>query len=227
MKFNLDFLESYSVFKTSALGALLVALSIAGGYFAVYDPLSAELKQKEEEIAALKAAIAKETSLRLKQSAVKEKLKLAKNIQNLASVQLPEQKDMPGILSAVEGLGKEIGVKVISFIPSKEIVRDFYVEIPILLKVEATFEQLQMFVDELSRFGRIIFVEELALSNPKAYQLSGRVSLSGSLKVLAFRQLTPAEAEEIAKKSQQEAQDVKKRGLQADEEFSKTGLIKR
>lgn len=205
MRFSkLKFLESWSVLKTAVIGALMIVLPIVGIYFGLVEPALQEISDLQAQLSQLQERLIRERELFSKRVFLKQNLEVLKKFEALAKTQLPEGKDMPMILSGLENLGNEIGLKVTSFIPQKEQIKEAYAEIPIEVTVEGTFEQIQILVDELGRFNRIINVTDIKISEPRGYALEGKVQVNGILKISAFRQLTDAERNAVDKKIEQE-----------------------
>lgn len=200
---KLSFLETWSVFKTTIIGVLIVILPIVGIYFALLEPSLVELANLELEQSQLQQRLARERELFSKRILLKQNLEMLKKFEALAKTQLPEGKDMPMILAGLENLGNEIGLKVVSFIPQREVTKEAYAEIGIEVAVEGTFEQIQILVDELGRFNRIINVNDIKITEPRGYALEGKVQVNGLLRISAFRQLTDDERAALEKKSEQ------------------------
>ncbi|MCX7952837.1 MAG: type 4a pilus biogenesis protein PilO [Deltaproteobacteria bacterium] len=193
MKINLNFLDEWSTSKTTIVSIALLIVPVMAVYFLLVERINYELVELTSREESLRGRLAKEKELFAKRVFLKQNLEALKKFETLANTQLPERKDMPMLLASVENLSKEIGLKVLAFIPQKENVKDSYAEIAIDIDVEGTFEQIQILVDELSRFTRIINVSDIKIFEPRGYAIEGRVQTSAKLKLLTFRQLTSEE----------------------------------
>lgn len=220
MKISLNFLENWSLAKTIIISFLILLTLGLGFYVLVLNIYLQELNELGIENETAQNRLIRERELFSKRTSLKANLEILKRFETLAKTQLPENRDIPMILSNIESLSKEIGIKVYSFIPQRELIKESYAEIPVELSFDGTFEQIQVFVDELSRFTRIINVTDLELSDPIGYALYGRVGVRGKMLISAFRQLT--EQERLAKEEEKKDAKPVKKGHE-----SEGGLISR
>ncbi|MEM5787578.1 MAG: type 4a pilus biogenesis protein PilO [Syntrophobacteraceae bacterium] len=119
--------------------------------------LKVSVSEQEKKLATLKAAAAK--------VAILEK-DLAKSEEELAVLMtlLPDQKEIPGLLESVSRLGAKVGLENILFQPQPEIPHDLYATIPITLDMVGTFNDVGVFLDNISKLNRILKVEAISLS---------------------------------------------------------------
>ena len=80
---------------------------------------------------------------------------------------LPDQKEIPGLLENVSRLGSKVGLENILFQPQPEVLHEFYATIPIRLDLLGTFNDLGIFLDNISKLDRILKVESLTLTRQK------------------------------------------------------------
>lgn len=78
-------------------------------------------------------------------------------------VKLPEEKEIPNLLTQVSTLGQQAGLQFSAFRPSAIVPRDFYSEVPINLRVEGSFHTLGTFFDRLSKMPRIVTVGDFRI----------------------------------------------------------------
>lgn len=98
-----------------------------------------------------------------------------------ARQELPEQREIPGLLTVISERANEAGLEVRLFQPRDEVFRDFYAEVPVQIIVEGTYNEVARFFDEVSRLGRIVTVGEVAMrsSEPMEPNAKGDHSLDG------------------------------------------------
>ncbi|MCS6893999.1 MAG: type 4a pilus biogenesis protein PilO [Deltaproteobacteria bacterium] len=216
---NLNFLEKLTLLRVVLMSLVMVIVPSAILFFAVISPAYERLIESKISRENAQATLLRERELFAKRAVLRHNLDTLRKFEALAKAQLPENKDMPMILANVENLSKEVGIKVLSFIPQKESLKDTYAEIPINVTLEGTFEQIQIFVDELSRFNRIINVSNIQLYDPFGYPVQGKVSLSGKLLITAFRQLTEEEKKIMeAKREEKKGKSKEKRKVSNEED---------
>jgi type IV pilus assembly protein PilO len=122
--------------------------------------LTSQITVQQNRLVSLKAAVAKVQTL--------EK-ELAQSEEELAKLLmlLPDQKEIPGLLENVSRLGAKVGLENILFQPQPEVMQEFYATIPIRLDLLGTFNDLGVFLDNISKLDRILKVQSLTLTRQK------------------------------------------------------------
>ncbi len=113
-----------------------------------------------------------------------------------AMTQLPDQKEIPDLLSSISLLGRESGLDILVFRQRPETYREFYAEVPVEMEVRGTYHQVAAFLDEVGRLDRIVNVSNIVVSNPEVE--NGDLLLKASSRVTTFRFLSEAEREKLA-----------------------------
>jgi type IV pilus assembly protein PilO len=147
----------------------------------------ARLEQTEHKLAESRKTAAelprfKEEVLRLNQELV------------LALAQLPEEKDIPDLLSQVSRVGQDSGLDVTSFKPGQERPEGLYASIPVEMRATGTFHQLVTFFDRVSRLPRIVTVRDVSLGQPR--DVNGRLFLAADFDAVTYRFLPEAQAQQ-------------------------------
>jgi type IV pilus assembly protein PilO len=109
----------------------------------------------------------------------------------MALKELPNDREIPGLLKGISTLGKKVGLEVRRFTPLPEERRDYVAEVPVELEVEGSYHEVAMFFDRLSKMNRIVYVQEIDMG--RAVERGGKVSLTVSGKAVTFRFLTDDE----------------------------------
>jgi type IV pilus assembly protein PilO len=133
------------------------------------------------------------------------KVKLEERIAS-AEKELPEEEEMPRLLSTLSGLAKASGLDIQLWHKENELFKDFYVELPVSVEVVGTFHQVATFFDEVGRLDRIVNITNISMVDP-TLAVAGSVRVKTSCIVTTFRQLTEAEKkqrEEAAKAAQKQ-----------------------
>ncbi len=81
--------------------------------------------------------------------------------------QLPAKTEIPELLEDISRTGIKDGLKFQLFDPEPEIVHDFYIEVPIRIKVDGTYEQLAKFISDIAAMKRIVTLHDFFLRFPK------------------------------------------------------------
>ncbi|HWU38723.1 MAG TPA: type 4a pilus biogenesis protein PilO, partial [Candidatus Acidoferrum sp.] len=103
-----------------------------------------------------------------------------------ALVKLPEEKEIPKLLTQVNTLGLQSGLDFLLFRPAAPVKKGFYAEVPIDIRVEGEYHSLGTFLDRVSKLERIVNVADLRLSPlPAQKQQLGR-TISADFKATTF-----------------------------------------
>jgi len=168
--------------------ALLILIIMGLGavlYYSLYMP---KLKEYKELRAALET----------KQKEVDENRKIADNLpkfkqdfENLnielqkALTELPNQKEIPSLLTSITGAGKSAGLDFLIFRPKPEEPKDFYAAVPVDITVAGTFYNTAAFFKAVAELPRIVNINNVAFSDVK--DVGGRMMLKVTCLATTFR----------------------------------------
>ena len=186
------------------LYGVLYVLVLAGFWFLLFSPAREDLARYEKEQTELKTQL---NQVRLR-AANKDALE-AEAQQLLADLEqalkeLPEDREIPGLLKGISSLGRKVGLDVKKFQPMAEKSRDYVAEVPVNVELTGSYHEVAMFFDRLSKMNRIVYVQNLEMKTP--VDKGGRVTLTVTGQAVTFRFLSDAEiaaqaaAKEAAKK---------------------------
>ena len=115
--------------------------------------------------------------------------------------QLPSKADMDALLSDINQAGIGRGLQFELFKPGSVVVKDYYAELPIDIKVTGGYHAIGEFAADMAKMSRIVTLNNLALGTEK----EGTLSLEAVAKT--FRYLDQEELDAQAK-----ARKAKKKG---------------
>jgi type IV pilus assembly protein PilO len=170
--------------KYGGLAAAVIALT-ALNFFLVISPVEETItrqisKQRQLDLQlAEKQEIAQNLNERRREMDVLEQ-KLAE-----ALTELPEQKDMDELLSQLNDIGKKSGLEISKVEPAGESVDQFFARIPVRMTVAGNYNEIAMFLQELSTMRRIVNVNGIKLGSPKLR--NEKVVLQSSFVATTFR----------------------------------------
>ncbi|MFT3760833.1 type 4a pilus biogenesis protein PilO [Thauera sp.] len=107
--------------------------------------------------------------------------------------QLPNRAEMDSLLSDINQAGLGRGLQFELFKPGNNVVREFYAEMPIDIRVTGNYHELGEFASDVARMPRIVTLNNLAINTDK----DGRLKLEA--KAITYRYL---DEEEVAKQRQ-------------------------
>ncbi|MFZ5775988.1 MAG: type 4a pilus biogenesis protein PilO [Thermodesulfobacteriota bacterium] len=175
------------------LGILAAALLLpcVAFFFLVYSPKSTEIKnltsQKtslEEELRKLEKAAREIDKYRAEMREIEEKFKTASQL-------LPDQKEIPSLLTAISAQGAAAGLEFLSFKPLVEKPQQFYAEIPVDIVVYGPYHNVGVFLDSISKLPRIVVANDVNMGTPK--QVGTEMMLTTKLQMTTYRFLDQQE----------------------------------
>jgi len=176
------------------VGAGLLIALIYWNFF--YSPMSATLQERTGRLEELEAQHAKKTRMVAQLESLRKEVKELDAKLREAIAQLPDQKEIPDLLSTVSSLGRESGLEILLFRQRPEVLQDFYAEVPVEMLMKGTYAQLTEYFDKVGRLNRIVNVKDIGMKTPAVSE--GRVILSTSCTSVTFRFLSEEERARIA-----------------------------
>ena len=117
--------------------------------------------------------------------------------------QLPDSKELPGLLTDVSSLGKDAGLEFKAFRPRDEIAQDFYAEVPIEIEFSGDFHDIARFFDKVSKLPRIVNVSQLEMEIAGQENGATRLKVRGEATTFRFLEndvaaVAPANPKKVA-----------------------------
>lgn len=100
--------------------------------------------------------------------------------------QLPDSKEIPGLLTDISTLGKNAGLDIKKFTPRSEVPRGFYAEVPLEIAFTGSFHQVVQFFDLIAKLPRIVNVGELQMVIEDEGAEGTRLTVSGKATTFRF-----------------------------------------
>jgi type IV pilus assembly protein PilO len=144
---------------------LTFAAALAGAvHYAWLRGVNDEIKAKRTELDGLNAEIQKGRAAERKLSQFREEVKrLELDLAKLLQI-LPSKRNTEDLIKRIETLTRQGDFSLKRFTPGEFISKDFYSEWPISIQLDGTYHNLALFFDRMSRFSRIINVEEMKIN---------------------------------------------------------------
>ncbi|TFW30737.1 type 4a pilus biogenesis protein PilO [Massilia horti] len=157
------------------------------GYFAYwsgqYEDLETGARQEEKLRADYRAKMAQAINLEALQA---QKLQVDQSVERLEK-QLPSKAEMAALLSDINQAGIGRGLQFELFKPGQVVVKDYYAELPIDIKVTGSYHDVGAFAADMANLPRIVTLNNLSLTAGK----DGMLLLDAVAKT--FRYLDPDE----------------------------------
>ena len=142
--------------------AAVLALAAAFYYFK-YEPQQRRIRDLRSSIQSLESKIATLKTYAAESEKLAQEVEKAQEEFAAMLKLLPDQREIPALLETVSQIGAQEGLENLLFQPAAEKVHEFHATIPVRLDLVGRYHQLGMFLDRISRLGRIIQVDSMAL----------------------------------------------------------------
>lgn len=176
----------------------LMALISAAFVFGVFMPMVEEFEELQKRNNSLLAKVQEDQRIAADLPKFKAEYEKMKAQLDLSLAQLPNQKEIPTLLSSIASVAKDNGLEVLRFSPGQETPKGFYAEVPVSLKLKGSYHQVAMFFYAVGNLSRIVNIGNVTMSS--AGEAGGEVILSIDCLATTFRFLESNEQAPKGKK---------------------------
>ena len=147
------------------IGVFMGALVAGAVHWFYFKPMQQDIANKKVELDGLNQEIAKGRAAERKLSQFREEVKrLELELAKLLQI-LPSKRNTEELIKRIETLTRQGDFTLLKFTPGEFIQKDFYAEWPIDIQIQGTYHNLALFFDRMSRFSRIINVEDMKINS--------------------------------------------------------------
>ncbi len=164
----------------------VMAVIVAGFYFGLYARFQNEYSSLRDQLTKLQDEIQKDRDIANNLPRLREEQERLNQELKKALTELPDQKEIPSLLTSISRAGKGAGLDFITFRPKPETPKDFYYEIPVDIVVYGDYYSLANFFVAVGNLPRIINITNLSFSGIKS-DPGGRTTFSVSCLATTFR----------------------------------------
>ena len=182
----------------------VAAAVMAAGYFGYWS------SQFEEQEAGAQAELKLRDEYRFKtgqavnlEALRAQKVQVDQYVERLQK-QLPSKAEMAALLTDINQAGSGRGLQFELFKPAQVVVKDYYAELPIDIKVTGSYHDIGAFAGDMANLPRIVTLNNMALSTGK----DGLLTLEAVAKT--FRYLDPEEVQAQRKAAAEKKKAAKK-----------------
>lgn len=192
--------KSVKVFFASLIVVLILLL---GWYFKIRDQ-QAELEGVRAKELTLRKEFADKQAKAVNLEAYRKQLDDMTEMLQTMLRQLPSKTEMPDLLNGISDAAQGAGIETQLFQPGAEVMKEFYAEKPIQLKMLGTYHQFGTFISNVASLPRVVILTMHDVSlrpvAPAAASKTGPVAggqliLEGTVKT--YRYLDDEEAAEV------------------------------
>ena len=124
----------------------------------------------------------------------KQKLQVEEYVTQLEK-QLPGKAEMDALLSDINTAGLGRGLQFELFRPGQVVVKDYYAELPISIRVTGRYHDIGAFAADVANLSRIVTLHNMNISGSK--ETNGALAMDATART--YRYLDPAEVESVRK----------------------------
>ena len=147
------------------VGVFVAALLAGAVHWFWFKPMQEEIAAKKVELEGLNQEIAKGRAAERKLAQFREEVKrLELELAKLLQI-LPSKRNTEELIKRIETLTRQGDFTLKKFTPGEFVQKEFYAEWPIDIQVEGTYHNLALFFDRMSRFSRIVNVEDMRITS--------------------------------------------------------------
>lgn len=170
-----------------AAGAAVVAL----GWVALLSGQQEELQAERDREPVLKQDYQTKVAQAVNLDALrKQRIQVEEYVKQMEK-QLPGKAEMDALLSDINQAGLGRGLDFELFRPGQVVVKDYYAELPIAIRVTGAYHDIGAFTADVANLSRIVTLHELSVGNVAGKDASGKLYMEATART--YRYLDPAE----------------------------------
>jgi type IV pilus assembly protein PilO len=187
-------LEGKPLYYSAAVGLIVAGMIFFFGYKFQIVPLQDEIARQETRLGTLRQKIQDGRAAQRQLPKFREAvLSLELELDKLLRV-LPARRNTPELLRRIRALVEQGDFGFRRFTPQNFVNKDFYSEWPIVINLTGGYHNLAQFFDRISRFSRIINIENLNISAARGAS-DQTIAASFTVKTFVYKELPPPAVE--------------------------------
>ena len=180
-----------------ALLAVVLVVEAALIFYGLYQPKMNAYAGLQQNLDDLQRQIQDNRRIANNLPRYKSEFEQLKKDLDAALTELPNQKEIPSLLTSISNAGKGAGLDFLLFRPKPEVPKDFYAEVPVDIGVSGTFYNMADFFLAVSKLPRIVNISNVNVSDIKT--TGGRTVLKVNCLATTFRFLDKKEIKDEKK----------------------------
>ena len=150
------------------VGAVLCALLAVTYYVLLHTDVATKIDREKAQTNNLEAELSRQKQAQASYFADRDELAMRQQKQRELNKVLPVDTEAATFLSAIQATSNISGIDLKGWAPLEEVPQTFYAKVPMKLQMTGHFHQVAKFIYEVGKQDRIINIENLELSDPKA-----------------------------------------------------------
>jgi type IV pilus assembly protein PilO len=194
---GIRFLEGKPWYFGLGVGAGIGLVLFGLGWWRLLSPMKDEIAKLDKDLAVLQDKIQEGRAAKAQLPQFREEVRqLELELDKLLRI-LPARRNTPDLLRRIRALAEQGDFTLRRFTPGQLADQEFFSQWPIAVSVEGTYHNLALFFDKISRFSRIINVEDLEVGAVNREESPHTITASFTAKTFVYKEPEPeAPAEE-------------------------------
>jgi type IV pilus assembly protein PilO len=154
-----------AAFRIGAIGLIFLIATIGMVYFWAWQSKKPELDKAKAEEQTLLSTL--ESKARKAANLDAYKAQLAEMEQSFGAMlrKLPNKTEVPNLLTDISQQGSGAGLEQRLFQPGQQIMKDFYAELPIKMRLTGTYHSIGAFVSGIAALPRIVTLHDVEITS--------------------------------------------------------------
>ncbi len=155
------------------IGSMLIlfALLVLGGYWFLWKDQLEELDQSQQKEKTLRAEFLDKKQQAVNLDVYRQQVVEIEQAFGALLRQLPNKSEMEALLTDINQAGLGRGLEFELFKPGQEAVKDFYVQLPITIRVTGSYHDLGRFASDTAQLPRIVTLNNMGITQSPAGNL--------------------------------------------------------
>ena len=141
------------LYQRVLLLVLILGLIVGGYAYFLYVPAQKELVKQQNSNKKVLVELQEKRRIANNLPRFKAEYEKMKQQLDLALNELPNESEIPSLLTSIAGLARDNGLEVVEFKPGKEQPKGFYAEVPVSLKLNGTYHEMALFCEAVSNLA--------------------------------------------------------------------------
>jgi type IV pilus assembly protein PilO len=184
--------------KMGILGIIILLIVLVLGQYLLL-PAYEKRDAKDQEYTKLEQDLNEKKRVAQDPKVFEAKLESVKRDLEIKKAQLPDQKEIPQLLTTISSLGKESGLNFLLFRPKPEAPKEFYAEIPVEIEVEGSYHEVASFFSKVGNLNRIVNITNVSMA--KSHEEAEKMILKTSCLATTFMFMETSAAKEEPSKN--------------------------
>ncbi len=179
--------------KVTSFAAAMVAV-VALGWFGLLSTQADELQAERDREPQLKEEFRGKVAQAVNLGELrKQRIQVEEYVKQLEK-QLPGKAEMDALLSDINQAGLGRGLDFELFRPGQVVVKDYYAELPISLRVTGRYHDIGAFTADIANLSRIVTLHNLNISPANAKDANGTLAMDATARTYRYLDQTELDA---------------------------------